>query len=73
MEDYVDPAPIYEMRPGRWVAEPTWPSPHLVTRRWHLNVLTLGDRADPEDRMRVASPQTTGQAGGDWYGFGAEG
>ncbi|RDD62865.1 CocE/NonD family hydrolase [Ferruginivarius sediminum] len=73
MEEYVPPAPMYEERPGRWVAEEAWPSPRIESRRWYLNVLSLGERPDKEDRMRIASPQTTGLAAGDWYGFGAEG
>jgi len=73
MEEYVPPAPMHEARPGRWVAEDEWPSPHIAPRRWFLNVLSLGQRPDPEDRMRIASPQTTGLAAGDWYGFGGEG
>ena len=73
LEDYVAPAPVYTERPGRWVAEETWPSPRITARRWYLNVLSLGDQAAPEDRMRIASPQTTGLAAGDWYAFGGEG
>ncbi|HKJ77848.1 MAG TPA: CocE/NonD family hydrolase [Gammaproteobacteria bacterium] len=73
MEEYAPPAPVYEERPGRWVAEDEWPSPRIGRRRFHLNVLALGERPDPEDRVRVSSPQTTGLAAGDWYGFGAEG
>jgi len=73
MEEYLPPAPFHEYRPGRWVAEEAWPSPRITPRRLYLNVLSLGEKADPEDRMRVASPQTTGIAAGDWYGFGGEG
>ena len=73
LEDWVAPAPLYEERPGRWVAEERWPSPRIQARRWYLNVLALGERADPEDRMRIASPQSTGLAAGDWYAFGGEG
>jgi len=73
MEEYLPPAPFYEERPGRWVAEESWPSPRITPRRFYLNVLSLGERADPEDRMRIRSLQPTGLAAGDWYGFGAEG
>ncbi|EPC03303.1 hypothetical protein L861_17320 [Litchfieldella anticariensis FP35 = DSM 16096] len=73
MEEYVPPAPMHAERPGRWVAEETWPSGRLQPRTFYLNVLSLGERPDSEDRMRIASPQTTGLAAGDWYGFGAEG
>ncbi|TDT41487.1 hypothetical protein DES49_1581 [Halospina denitrificans] len=73
MEDYVPPAPLYEYRPGRWVAEEEWPSPRIQPQRWYLNVLALSRKPDGEDRLRLSSPETTGLAGGDWYGFGAEG
>jgi len=73
LEDYVRPAPMYEERPGRWVAEDAWPSPRIEWYRWHLNVLTLGQRPEPEDSVHTRSPQTAGLAAGDWYGFGAEG
>ncbi|MEU9187162.1 CocE/NonD family hydrolase [Streptomyces sp. NPDC048484] len=29
MQDSVPPSTSYEERPGRWVAEPTWPSPYV--------------------------------------------
>lgn len=73
MEDWIRPAPSHDERPGRWVAEGNWPSPRIQSRNWYLNVQSLGDKADPEDTMRVRSPQTTGLKGGDFYGFGAEG
>lgn len=73
MEEWIRPAPVHDERPGRWVAEDRWPSPRIAPRRWYLNVLSLGERADAEDSVRVRSPQTCGLHGGDFYGFGAEG
>ena len=73
MEDWVQPAPYHPDRPGRWVAEESWPSPRITPRRWFLNVLALGERADSEDAVRVRSPQDTGLRAGDFYGSGAEG
>jgi uncharacterized protein len=32
MQDSVEPRPQYELRPGRWVAEPEWPSPKVGSR-----------------------------------------
>ena len=29
MQESVPPSTSYEERPGRWVGEPTWPSPHV--------------------------------------------
>ncbi|MGD8429120.1 MAG: CocE/NonD family hydrolase [Ectothiorhodospiraceae bacterium] len=73
IEDWIVPAPYHDERPGRWVAEDVWPSPRIQPRRWFLNVMSLGERPDPGDAMRVRSPQTTGLRGGDFYGFGADG
>ena len=36
MQDSVPPRPMYDVRPGRWVAEPEWPSPHIGSRVWEL-------------------------------------
>jgi uncharacterized protein len=36
MQDSVEPRPSCAVRPGRWVAEPTWPSNRLGTRRQRL-------------------------------------
>ncbi|MDX1755704.1 MAG: CocE/NonD family hydrolase [Marinobacter sp.] len=73
MEHWTEPAPYVEDKPGHWVAEESWPSPRIHWQRWYLNVLSLGDTPDPEDAMRVRSPQTTGLKGGDFYGFGTAG
>ena len=73
MESWVPPAPRHDERPGHWIAEPQWPPPDIATRRWHLNVMSLGRQPDPGDAVRIRSPQTTGLRGGDFYGFGADG
>ncbi|MFV8835037.1 CocE/NonD family hydrolase [Aquisalimonas sp.] len=73
MESWIQPAPYHAERPGRWVAEDTWPSPRISARRWFLNVLSLGDAAADADAVRVRAPQTTGLRGGDFYGYGADG
>ncbi len=36
MQDSVPPQPMYDVRPGRWVAEPEWPSPNIGSRAWEL-------------------------------------
>ncbi|MCC5859053.1 MAG: CocE/NonD family hydrolase [Ectothiorhodospiraceae bacterium] len=73
MESWVAPAPYLDLRPGRWIAEDRWPPPRNTPQRRYLNVMSLGERPDPEDAVRVRSPQTTGLRGGDFYGFGTEG
>ncbi len=73
MESWVAPSPYLDLRPGRWIAEDQWPPSETTPQRWHLNVMSLGEQADPEDAVRIRSPQTTGLRGGDFYGFGTEG
>lgn len=37
IQDSVPPQVYYEERPGRWVAEPSWPSPNVANRILYLN------------------------------------
>jgi putative CocE/NonD family hydrolase len=61
MQESVAPRPSYEVRPGRWVGEPSWPSPNAEARRWKL----------PGDGERsVRSPQSTGSEAGVWTASG---
>jgi len=73
MLESVPPRPFYRRRPGRWVAEASWPSPRIRERAYHLNPGRLGDESRMEAELRFSSPQTTGLNAGDWCGFGAEG
>ncbi len=70
MQDWVPPQPHYETRPGRWVAEPSWPSPNLRPRRFALNPGRLDETAGPESGLLLRSPQTVGLGAGAWCGHG---
>ena len=75
LQDSVSPAPDYAERPGRWVAERVWPSPRVQTQAYYL-CAAKGLVAQPDNTdtvLQKRSPQTTGLAGGDWCGFGADG
>jgi predicted acyl esterase len=74
LQDAVPPQAHYDERPGRWVAEPVWPSPRIEARRLGLGTGRLGDGL-PDVRLLVSSPQTTGSSGGEWcpYGMGGLG
>jgi uncharacterized protein len=74
MQDSVAPTTYYDQRPGRWVGEPSWPSPNIETRtymlggRWRL--------ADPDDEimereLTVQSPVTLGLFAGKWASYSA--
>ena len=54
-----------EDRPGRWVAEESWPSPRITLRTFHLGPGRLAD-AGAAARLVIASPQTAGAASASW-------
>src|SRR5207249_11020840 len=63
----------YGVRPGRWVAEPSWPSPRITTRRYALNPGGLGETSGPETRLPWRSAAALGLAAGEWCSDGGEG
>jgi hypothetical protein len=73
MQESVDPLPYHEERPGRWVAERSWPSPRIEQRRYYLNPGRLDAAAGRQVVLAFSSPQTTGLRAGEWCAFGAEG
>lgn len=75
VQDSVPPKAHYEERPGRWVAEPSWPSANITPSRLHLNADGLSAVAKAGAPLTIRSPQTTGAAGGEWcpYGLGGIG
>lgn len=66
MQDSVPPSTSYQERPGRWVAEPSWPSPRVteVVHPLRGSVIVTADAAEaaPPGRDRtVRSPLSVGQ------------
>ncbi|MFE0736387.1 CocE/NonD family hydrolase [Streptomyces sp. NPDC058855] len=57
------PAPVYRELPGRWVTEPSWPSPHVTP-------VTYGLGGGP---VAVASPPWTGVDAGRLLPSGSDG
>ncbi len=70
MTESVQPASHHDTLPGRWVAEPSWPSPAATTRRLFLSDAGLSDDPQPLTAHAVSSPQTLGSCAGDWVPFG---
>ena len=70
MQESVPPSAYYEARPGRWVAEPRWPSPNICPRRFALTPGGLTDAPTAARDLVIRSPQSTGIAGGEWCPFG---
>ena len=73
MQESVPPSPTYAERPGRWVAEDSWPSSRIRSMRRYLNVGHLSTRPSAESELSFSSPQTTGLRAGEWCAFGTEG
>ncbi|MBM3572999.1 MAG: CocE/NonD family hydrolase, partial [Alphaproteobacteria bacterium] len=73
MQDAVPPVTHLDVRPGRWVAEPSWPSPHIKPQRHALNPGALAETAAPSQALSIRSPNWVGQAGGEWCPFGLGG
>jgi len=75
MQDSVPPAGWYFERPGRWVAEPEWPSPNVSRTRYRLGVGgTLGPGAgDTEETLTHRSPLWVGMGSGKWCGYSVPG
>jgi putative CocE/NonD family hydrolase len=72
MPDAVEPAPFYAERSGRWVVEPSWPSPHTQPHRYILNEGVLAAEADTlaESRLDYVGAQETGIDAGVWCPYG---
>jgi len=73
MQQSVRPQPFHDYRPGRWVAEPEWPSMRIVTKRYWLNPGRMSCTEQLESSLCICSPQTTGLRAGNWCGFGIRG
>jgi putative CocE/NonD family hydrolase len=72
LEDAVRPSPHNEKKPGRWIAEPSWPSPNITSAKWRLNPHRLEPQgsAPKKATLSIVSPQTTGLASGKWCAYG---
>ncbi len=80
MQEPVVPAARMVERPGRWVAEPAWPSPNIEERRLGLGDGTLvEERGPPGDtrsggaRLEIGTDLLCGLDGGVWCADGTHG
>jgi predicted acyl esterase len=70
MTESVKPASHHDTLPGRWIAEPSWPSSGITPRRLFLTDEGLRDAPAPLAARAVCSPQTVGKCAGNWVPFG---
>ncbi len=68
---YTTPWEVYPNDiPGRWVAEPVWPSPHAVSRTWHLNGgAALSHNAGALERVDYVGDKIVGLNKPQWLPF----
>jgi putative CocE/NonD family hydrolase len=53
--------------PGRWVTEPSWPSPHIQTRTLFLNSDGLSDKQGADTVRICRSQETIGLTKREWF------
>ncbi len=73
MQEAVEPRSFYPARPGRWVSEPSWPSPNVIARRLSLGLGTLeetGQDDNVDTSLQWRSAQAAGVDGGPFCGWG---
>ncbi|HKJ95733.1 MAG TPA: CocE/NonD family hydrolase [Gammaproteobacteria bacterium] len=76
IQDSAPPRGRYETRPGRWSAEPSWPSPNVSVHRMYPGsdgaLAGEGGAGDTTPRS-ICSPLATGSAAGKWCSYAVPG
>ena len=73
MQEGVPPQTCYRDRPGRWVGEPSWPSPHIEMRKLHLNAGgRLAPQPAPVEAVPICSPLWVGLTAGEVGRYGED-
>ena len=70
MQDPVAPAPDYDERPGRWVAEAAWPGRDEPPLAFVLDAEGLTAEPTGDAALVHTSPQTVGLDAGAWCAYG---
>jgi putative CocE/NonD family hydrolase len=75
MQDSVPPLGWYKERPGRWIAEPSWPSPNVDRTPFHLGAdgSLSASTPDAQGTLRHSSPFWVGMGSGKWCGYSSPG
>ncbi len=74
-QDSVPPTPRHTFRPGHWMAEDTWPSPHVETTHWSLGFARLSPIIEGSEghaealALSVQSPLSLGLYAGKWCSY----
>ena len=70
LQEWVEPRPFHDERPGRWVLTGARPAASTDAATFYLTSAGLLEHPGEERRLEVSSPQTVGLAAGEWYGKG---
>jgi len=70
MQEPVAPAPDYDERPGRWVAEAAWPGRDARPLAFVLDAEGLAPEPTGDAALVHTSPQTVGLDAGAWCAYG---
>lgn len=76
MQEHAVPQSSYEVRQGRWVSEPSWPSPNVETGSFFLDEggrLTARQSETAAEPQRLSSPLTVGIRAGKWCSYAVPG
>ena len=75
MQESVPPSARYDERPGRWIAEPSWPSPNILPASFRLtaghDLLPEADGQDDDSTLDIRSPLSVGLYAGKWCSYNA--
>ena len=77
IQDSVPPATYYAERPGRWVADPSWPSPNVSEAVYFLTgndaAAWLGELPEEEFIRSIRGREGSGFDVGQWGSYGTPG
>lgn len=71
MQDHARPQTHYKERAGRWIVEPSWPSPNVTQTPYRLGSdgQLAADANLPDDPLNITSPLWVGAHGGKWCSY----
>jgi putative CocE/NonD family hydrolase len=70
MQESAPPATWYPTRPGRWVGEPSWPSPRIESRTLYLGEAKLRANPGQPEQLAIRGSEAAGLDGGRFFPIG---
>src|SRR5699024_2407617 len=73
MQESAPPQTMYDQRRGRWIGEPSWPSPNVRVNEYPFERGRIAGPYDDVDEtaLHIQSPLSVGQYGGKWCSYNA--